>query len=326
MSRKPIIDPAPSGLIEHDHNHDGIDRRGFLRCMAWAGTGALCLVEGGVLKSYALGSHGHSSKAKTGSLSFVQISDSHMGFNKPANPDVIATLKAAVDKVNALPTPPEFILHTGDVSHLSKPEEFDNVQQILKSLNREVFFVPGEHDVLNDEGAAFLERFGRNPQTKGWYSFDKSGVHFIGLVNVMNLKAGGLGTLGSEQLEWLKKDVKHLKHSTPIVVFAHIPLWTVYPQWGWGTDDSAQALSYLKKFGSVTVLNGHIHQTMQKVEGNITFHTAFSTAFPQPAPGKAEGPGPMKVPADQLRSVLGITDVNYVQGQHSLAVVDSTLA
>jgi 3',5'-cyclic AMP phosphodiesterase CpdA len=326
MSKRTNFNANSNGFIEHDHNHDGIDRRGFLRCMAWAGTGALCLVEGGVLKSYALGSHDHSSKVKTASLSFVQISDSHMGFNKPANPDVIATLKAAVDKVNALPTAPEFILHTGDISHLSKPEEFDNVQQILKSLNREVFFVPGEHDVLNDDGANFRERFGRNPQGQGWYSFDKNGVHFIGLVNVMNLKAGGLGTLGSEQLEWLEKDVKHLKHSMPIVVFAHIPLWTVYPQWGWGTDDSAQALSYLKKFGSVTVLNGHIHQTMQKVEGNITFHTAFSTAFPQPAPGQAEGPGPMKVPADQLRSVLGITDVNYVQGKHSLAVVDSTLA
>jgi len=326
MSKSKPFNANANGLIEHDHNHDGIDRRGFLRCMAWAGTGALCLVEGGVLKSYALGSHDHSSKVKTASLSFVQISDSHMGFNKPANPDVIATLKAAVDKVNALPTAPEFILHTGDVSHLSKPEEFDNVQQILKSLNREVFFVPGEHDVLNDDGANFRERFGRNPQGQGWYSFDKNGVHFIGLVNVMNLKAGGLGTLGSEQLEWPEKDVKHLKHSTPIVVFAHIPLWTIYPQWGWGTDDSAQALSYLKKFGSVTVLNGHIHQTMQKVEGNVTFHTAFSTAFPQPAPGQAAGPGPMKVPADQLRSVLGITDVNYVHGKHSLAIVDSTLA
>jgi 3',5'-cyclic AMP phosphodiesterase CpdA len=141
----------------------------------------------------------------------------------------------------------------------------------------------------------------------------------------MNLKAGGLGTLGHDQLEWLEDDVKHLKASTPIIAFAHIPLWTVYPQWGWGTDDSAQALSYLKKFGSVTVLNGHIHQTLQKVEGNVTFHTAFSTAFPQPAPGQAEGPGPMKVPAEQLRSVLGITDVNYVQRRHALALVDSSL-
>jgi len=328
MSKSNLFNKASGGFIEHDHNNDGIDRRGFLKCMAWAGAGALCIMEGGLLKSFALGSQ-QPSAAKmhtTGQLSFVQISDSHMGFNKPANPDVIATLKAAVDKINALPHPPEFILHTGDISHLSKPEEFDNVDQILKATNKEIFFVPGEHDVLNDDGAMFRERYGRNSQGQGWYSFDKNGVHFIGLVNVINLKAGGLGTLGNEQLEWLERDVKHLKSSTPIIVFAHIPLWTIYPQWGWGTDDSAQALSYLKKFGSVTVLNGHIHQTMQKVEGNVTFHTACSTAFPQPAPGKGEGPGPMKVPAEQLRSVLGITDVNYRRGRHALAVVDSSLA
>lgn len=324
MEETKVVRPNHGGAIEHDHNHDGIDRRGFLKCMAWAGTGAVFLVEGGVVKSFALGSH-RSKQSKTAALSFVQISDSHMGFNKPANPDVIGTLKAAVDKINALPTPPEFILHTGDVSHLSKPEEFDNVEQILKATNKEIFFVPGEHDVLNDNGVMFQQRFGRNSQGKGWYSFDKTGVHFIGLVNVVDLKAGGLGTLGAEQLEWLKNDVRHLKHSTPIIVFAHIPLWTIYPQWGWGTDDSAQALSHLKKFGSVTVLNGHIHQTMQKVEGNVTFHTALSTAFPQPAPGQAAGPGPMKVPAEQLHSVLGITDVNYVQGQHALALMDSNL-
>lgn len=327
MSKTNLFSKASGGFIEHDHNNDGIDRRGFLKCMAWAGAGAVCIIEGGVLKSFALGSHGESASKmhKTGQLSFVQISDSHMGFNKPANPDVIATLKAAVDKINALPQPPEFILHTGDISHLSKPEEFDNVDQILKATNKKIFFVPGEHDVLNDEGAMFRERYGKNSQGQGWYSFDNNGVHFIGLVNVVNLKAGGLGTLGNEQLEWLERDVKHLKSSTPIIVFAHIPLWTIYPQWGWGTDDSAQALSYLKKFGSVTVLNGHIHQTMQKVEGNVTFHTACSTAFPQPAPGKGEGPGPMKVPAEQLRSVLGITDVNYRRGRHALAVVDSSL-
>src|ERR1700747_1226675 len=262
-----------------------------------------------------------------GELSFVQISDSHMGFNKPANPDVAATLKAAGDKINALPTTPEFMLHTGDISHLSKPEEFDAVQQILKAAKpQDVFYVPGEHDGLNDDGHESHARFGKGGKGSGWYSFDKKGVHFVGLVNVMNLKAGGLGTLGHEQLEWLEDDVKHLKKSTPIGVFAHIPLWSVYPEWGWGTEDSAQALAYLKKFGSVTVLNGHIHQTMQKVEGNVTFHTAASTAFPQPQPGKADSPGPIKVPADQLRSVLGITDVNYVQGQHALAVVDSTLA
>jgi 3',5'-cyclic AMP phosphodiesterase CpdA len=326
MSGKNSFDKEAGGLIRHDHHKDGIDRRGFLKCMAWAGTGAVCVVSGGVLKSYALGSQGGAIAHKAGGLTFAQISDSHMGFNKPANPDVVGTLKAAVDKINALPHQPEFILHTGDISHLSNPEEFDTVDQILKATNKEVFFVPGEHDVLNDDGKMFRERYARHSQGQGWYSFDKNGVHFIGLINVMNLKAGGLGTLGNEQLEWLEDDVKHLKSSTPIVVFAHIPLWTIYPQWGWGTEDSAQALSYLRRFGSVTVLNGHIHQTMQKVEGNITFHTAYSTAFVQPAPGKADSPGPMKVPADQLRSLLGITDVNYVRGKLALAVVDSTLA
>ena len=314
------------GLL-HDHNRDGIDRRGFLKCMAWAGTGAFCVIQGGVLRSYAFSRlPALDPKEMAGELSFAQISDSHMGFNKAANPDVAGTLKAAVDKINGLSVAPEFLLHTGDISHLSKPEEFDTVQQILKSAKpQDVFYVPGEHDVLNDDGQQFRERFGKGSKGSGWYSFDKKGVHFIGLVNVMNLKAGGLGSLGHDQLEWLEDDVKHLKHSTPIVLFAHIPLWSVYPEWGWGTEDSAQALSYLKKFGSVTVLNGHIHQTMQKVEGNVTFHTAASTAFPQPAPGKADSPGPMKVPAEQLKSVLGITDVNFVRGKRALGVVDSTL-
>jgi len=311
----------------NDHNHDGVDRRGFLKCMAWAGTGAFCVIQGGVLRSYAMSRiAGLGPKEIAGELSFAQISDSHMGFNKAANPDVAGTLKAAVDKINGLAVAPEFLLHTGDISHLSKPEEFDTVEQILKSAKpQEVFYVPGEHDVLNDDGQQFRDRFGKGSKGAGWYSFDKKGVHFIGLVNVMNLKAGGLGSLGHEQLEWLEDDVKNLKHSTPIVVFAHIPLWSVYPEWGWGTEDSAQALSYLKKFGSVTVLNGHIHQTMQKVEGNVTFHTAASTAFPQPAPGTADSPGPMKVSAEQLKSVLGITDVNFVRGKQALGVVDSTL-
>jgi Icc protein len=312
-------------VIVHDHNNDGIDRRGFLKCMAWAGTGAFCVIDGGVLKSYSMSrlpKLGHS----LGELSFVQISDSHMGFNKAANPDVVSTLKAAVDKINTLPQQPEFMLHTGDITHLSKADEFDTVDQILKGANpKDVFYVPGEHDVLDDNGASYLARYGKGTLGAGWHSFDKKGVHFIGLVNVMNLKAGGMGSLGAEQLAWLKNDVKHLKHSTPIVVFAHIPLWSVYPQWGWGTDDSAEALSYLKKFGSVSVLNGHIHQTMQKVEGNVTFHTACSTAFPQPAPGQGPSPGPMTVPAERLRSVLGITDVNFVHGQHALGVTDLAL-
>lgn len=322
------MDEKLEDKILHDHNHDGIDRRGFLKCMAWAGTGAFCVVKGGVLNSYSLSSLATMGPdAAKGELTFVQISDSHMGFNKPANPDVVSTFKAAVDKINGLSSRPAFMLHTGDISHLSKPEEFDNVQQILKSASvQDVFYVPGEHDILNDNGQQYRERFAKGSQGAGWYSFDKHGVHFIGLVNVQNLKAGGLGSLGQEQLEWMEKDVKHLSKSTPIVVFAHIPLWSVYPEWGWGTDDSAQALGYLKRFGSVTVLNGHIHQTMQKVEGSVTFHTACSTAFPQPKPGAAPSPGPMKVPDDQLRSVLGITQVNQVKGQHALAVIDSSLS
>ena len=317
-----------STYIEDDHTEDGINRRGFLKCMAWAGTGAFFVLQGGVLKSFAMSDVSkRSAKELKGELSFVQISDSHIGFNKPANPDVLATLNAAIEKINSLDTPPAFLLHTGDLTHLSKAEEFDTLEQSLKALKTDhIFYVPGEHDVLNDNGQQYRDRFAKGTKGDGWYSFEHSGTHFIGLVNVMNLKAGGLGNLGTDQLEWLEQDVKHVKSSTPIVLFAHIPLWSVYPEWGWGTDDSAQALSYLKRFGSVTVLNGHIHQTMQKVEGKVTFHTAMSTAFPQPAPGSAPSPGPMKVPDDKLRSLLGITDVNQIRGKHSLAIIDSPLA
>jgi Icc protein len=232
-----------------DLNNDGIDRRGFLKCMAWVGTGMIWTISGGIPVSRVFAKDGKN-LGTAGEISFAQISDSHMGFNKPANPDVAATLQAAVNKINGLTKQPEFLLHTGDISHLSRPEQFDNVDQILKGASaKDIFFVPGEHDVLDDNGKSYLERYGKNAMGSGWYSFDKKGVHFIGLVNVMNLKAGGLGSLGGEQLEWMEKDVKHLKNSTPIVVFAHIPLWTVYPEWGWGTQDSAQALAYLKRFG-----------------------------------------------------------------------------
>lgn len=315
-------------IIKENLNSDGIDRRGFLKCMAWAGTGTLCVMQGGVLKSFAFGGmneHDAESVAKA-DFAFAQISDSHIGFHKAANPDVTATLREAIAKLNALPQRPEFVLHTGDLTQLSKADEFDTLDQSLKSAHTDrIFYVPGEHDVLDDNGAQFRQRYGKGTLGDGWYSFDHKGVHFVGLVNVLNLKAGGLGSLGADQLEWFKKDIQHLKHSTLIVIFAHIPLWSVYPAWGWGTDDSEQALAYLKKFGSVTVLNGHIHQVMQKAEGNVTFHTAMSTAFPQPAPGTAPSPGPMKVPDDRLRSVLGICDVNFVRGKHALAVVDSTL-
>ena len=312
----------------------GWERRDFLKCVgAWAGTGLVLAMSGGILSSCKL------EEAVPGVLSFVQISDTHIGFGKDPNPKVADTLQALVDKINALPQRPPFLLHTGDLTHLSKPEEFDTLQQILKGVKTDqIFYVPGEHDTFSDQGAEFLKRFGKGTQGQGWQSFDHNGTHYIGLNNVVaanspaagTFKNGGnegLGSLGKEQLDWLQKDVSGLSASTPIVVFTHVPLWAVYPQWGWGTEDSEQALSFLKKFGSVTVLNGHIHQVMQKVEGNITFHTARSTAYPQPAPGSAPSPGPMKdVPAGELGKMIGVTQIRYVETNKSLAIVDSSLA
>jgi 3',5'-cyclic AMP phosphodiesterase CpdA len=314
-----------AGRIIHDHHHDGIDRRGFLECMAWVGTGIAWTVTGGVLSSRVFGQD--SGSTKKGDFTFVQISDSHIGFSKEPNKDVVGTLQATVDRINALPERPELLIHTGDLTHLSKPQEFDTVAEVLKSakVGRTVY-VPGEHDVFTDDGKQYLDRYGKGTRGLGWQSFDHKGVHFVGLVNVANLKPGGLGALGAEQLEWLRKDVAGLADSTPLVVYAHVPLWTVYPKWGWGTEDSEQALASLKRFGSLTVLNGHIHQIMQKVEGNATFHTARSTAFPQPEPGKAASPGPIKnVPADKLRAMLGLSRVDYKERKGSLAIVDATL-
>ena len=294
--------------------------------MAWVGTGAVWTMAGGALRGSPLGQLTSASAMAHGdALRFVQISDSHIGFEKPANMDVTATLREAIRKIKAEPEPPAFVLHTGDLTHLSKAAEFDTLQQVLSELSMPIFYVPGEHDVLDEEGKLYLQQFGKGTRGAGWHSFDHSGVHFIGLVNVVNLKAGGLGTLGDEQLEWLEKDVKHLKSSAPIVVFAHIPLWSVYPEWGWGTEDSERALSYLKRFGSVSVLNGHIHQVMQKVEGHVTFHTAMSTAFPQPAPGTAASPGPMKVADDRLRKVLGLSRMSFHGVNHPIAITDVPL-
>src|SRR6202162_5457825 len=307
-----------------DLNNDGVDRRGFLKCMAWAGTGLVWTMSGGIPVSRAFAKGYGKDAGKGGDFSFVQISDSHIGFNKPANPDVTGTLQAALDKINALNPQPDFIIHTGDLTHGADAPEFDLLAQSLKSAKPgQVFYVPGEHDTSTDDGKAYLERYGKGTKGSGWYSFDQKGVHFIGLVNVMALE--GLGKLGADQLAWLKDDLRGKKPSTPIVVFAHIPLWTVYPQWGWGTADGAEALSYLKNFGSVTVLNGHIHQVLQKVEGNVTFHTAMSTAFPQPAPGSAPSPGPMKVPDDKLRTVLGVASINFKPGDQRLAIIDTPL-
>ncbi|MBN9662637.1 MAG: metallophosphoesterase [Acidobacteria bacterium] len=288
--------------------------------MQWAGTGVIWSMSAGVPSSHLLAADAQ----RVADFSFVQISDSHIGFNKPANPDVTATLQSAIEKINALEKQPDFLIHTGDLTHLAKAREFDLLDQTLQSLRqRQIFYVPGEHDVTADDGKLYLERFGQGTSGLGWQSFDHKGVHFVGLNNVAQLE--GLGRIGRDQLEWVRKDLESKSSSTPIVVFAHIPLWTVYPEWGWGTEDSAQALALLKRFGSVTVLNGHIHQVLQKVEGNVTFHTAMSTAFPQPAPGSAPSAGPMKVPAERLKQVLGIADVRFMAGAQRLALVDSSL-
>ena len=312
-------------MSHHDDHENGHTRRHALECMLWAGTGVLWTLAGGVPVSR--GFLGAAQAADMPGFSFLQISDSHIGFAKPANPHADATLAEAIAKVKAMPGKPAFMLHTGDITHLSKPAEFDTAAQLIGAAALDVHYVPGEHDLVDEgEGKAYLERYGKNTKGAGWYAFDQAGVHFVGLVNVVGLKPGGMGALGAEQLAWLADDLKAQSDSTPIVVFAHIPLYALYPQWGWGTDDGDQALALLKRFGSVTVLNGHIHQLMQKVEGNVTFHTARSTAFPQPEPGKAPSPGPMLVPAEKLRGLLGVRNVVYMPGQASLAVTDSALA
>lgn len=302
--------------------NDGIDRRNFLGCMAWAGTGLLWSMVAGVPTSRLL-AQAPKATAKTEDFSFVQISDSHIGFNKGANPDVTGTLTKAIDRINGAKAP-DFMIHTGDITQNSKAAEFDTAQQVIRGARvGETFYVPGEHDFI-DDGEQYKQRFGKGTQGSGWYSFNHKGVHFIGLNNCVQVDA--MGNLGAEQLAWLKSDLAGRSHSTPIVVFAHIPLWMVYEKWGWGTKDGEQALGMLKPFGSVTVLNGHIHQVVQKVEGHLAFHTAMSTAFPQPAPGSAPNPGPMTVPAGKLQSVLGVTDVQLIRRSSHLAVVDHTLA
>jgi 3',5'-cyclic AMP phosphodiesterase CpdA len=307
------------------HRDDDVSRRKVLECMTWVGTGVLWTVSGGI--PHSLGIMGEAAAgAEAGRFTFLQISDSHVGFHLPPNPNALSTLEEAIAKVNAQPKKPAFMIHTGDISHLSLESQFDDADHIISQARLDVHYVPGEHDFLDPDRKLYQTRYGRGTDGAGWYSFDANGVHLVGLVNVFDLKGGGMGDLGAEQLKWLEDDLKARSASTPIVVFAHIPLWTIYPQWGWGTDDSAQALSYLKCFGSVTVLNGHIHQIMQKVEGNVTFHTARSTAFPQPAPGTAASPGPIKdVPAEKLRAMLGITDVTFKQNQERLAIIDAPL-
>jgi 3',5'-cyclic AMP phosphodiesterase CpdA len=306
-------------------------RRNALKCMAYGGAGTLFALSGGVLTPMNLAmarTYDESKEGKAlGKPLFVQISDTHIGFNKEANPDVAGTLTQTIDIVNGMSDAPALIIHTGDITHLSKPAEFDLAAQLLGRLRTsEIHTVPGEHDTADATVTEYFSRFGKASDNRGYYSFDHAGVHFIGLINVLQFKAGGLGTLGDEQLAWVAADLKNRSASTPIVVFAHMPLWTIYEPWGWGTGDAEQLLSQLRRFGSVTVLNGHIHQIVQKVEGNMTFHTARSTAYPQPTAGVGSGPGPLKVPAEQLAAMLGITSVSVMKHPSSLVLSDKALA
>ena len=301
------------------------NRRQALSCLsAWSGAAIVWTVSGGVPRALA------ADMANTASrdFSFVQISDTHIGFKRDANPDVVGSLRHAMADINGLATAPAFVLHTGDVSHLSKPEEFGMARDLLKELRVDrVHTVPGEHDTMDDGVSGYLKFFDHDGRGRSWYSFDQGGVHFVGLNNVLNFSTGHLAALGDEQLSWLKADLAGVSRSTPIVVMAHIPLWTVWEPWGWGTADAAQAMALLQPFGSVTVLNGHIHQVLQKVEGNVAIHTARSLAYPLPTPGQAGigEPGPVKVPAGELGKLLGIRQLSLVRGQSQLAMVDTPL-
>ena len=299
-----------------------LSRRRFLRHAAWAGAAVAVTVSGGVVTSKVL--HHGSSAPTAEDFSFVQISDSHIGFTGAANPDVTRTFQSAIDLVNALPAQPDFVVHTGDLTHFSTNEQFDQVKQMLSTLRTgQVVVLPGEHDSTDDAGQKYRQFFGAGTQGDGWFSFDHRGAHFVALVNTINLQK--LGHLGAEQLAWLEADLKRVSSETPLVVFSHIPLFAMYPDWGWGTDDATTALSRMRRFGSVTVLNGHVHQLMTKVEGNITFHTAASTAYPQPDPGDGPAPGPLRVVPEQLLSSLGVRQVTFVQKAGAPVIVDAQI-
>jgi hypothetical protein len=321
--------------IEHEHDDDEVDRRGFLKCMAWAGTGVVFALSGCGATTKRLSTTTAArplSAHAADTFTFVQISDSHIGFDKAANKDVVGTLERCVARINALRRRPSFVIHTGDHTHLSKASEFDAVKQILGTIKTDrVFHVPGEHDVFVDGGKRYLQFFGEGARGEGYYSFDAGGVHFLALANVQTSESealpanNGLGVLGSEQLEFVKKDLAAVSSETPVVIFAHVPLLAVYPQWGWATKDSAQVLEQLKRFASVTALNGHIHQIISKTEGEVVMHTAASTAYPLHRPGNV-APEPLKVPVAVLPSDIGIREVTFKRGTSSVALIDRSLA
>jgi Icc protein len=311
--------PDSNGGGEH-----GMTRRQLMRNSAWFGGAVILTVTGGEVVSHLPGSP-NAAPASSTDLRFVQVSDSHIGFHGPPNPDVAGTFAAAITQVNSLGFRPDFVMHSGDLTHLSTPAQFDQVKQMLSQARTDrVFTVPGEHDSIGDNGRAYRQTFAKNTLGDGWYSFDTHGVHFIALVNTLHLEQ--LGHLGNDQIDFVRKDVAGLSSDTPIVIFSHIPLFAMYPKWGWGTDDAVQVLSMLRRFSSVTCLNGHVHQLFTKTEGNITFHSAAPTCYPFPKPGQGPGPIPQVLPAGRLKDALGIRTVNYRQGTHALAVKDEKLA
>lgn len=304
-------------------------RREALKCLsAWSATAVVWTISGGVPSALGATNTGVTSKADGNALTFVQISDTHIGFKRDANPDVVGSLRRAIADIHGLAQSPAFVVHTGDVSHLSKAEEFASARDLLSEIHVDrVHTVPGEHDTIDDGVTGYLKYFDHDGKGRAWYSFDQNGVHFIGLTNTLNFKAGTMASLGDEQLAWLKADLYGRSGSMPIVVLAHIPMWTIWEPWGWGTSDSAQAIALLRPFGSVTVLNGHIHQVMQKVEGNVSLHTAMSLAYPLPTPGQSGigEPGPVKVPAGELGKLLGTRQLSIIRGTNELALIDRPL-
>jgi len=302
----------------------GLTRRQLIRHSAWFGAAVALTVAGGEVISQVAGGAQADAAGNPQALRFVQVSDSHLGFKGTANPDVAASFGAAVNQVNALGFEPDFVMHTGDITHLSLAAEFGQAKEMMQDIRTpRVFTVPGEHDTINDGGKLYRKFYGANTRGAGWFSFDLKGVHFISLVNTTSVDA--LGALGADQLDFVRRDVAGLSAETPIVLFSHIPLYAMYPKWGWGTGDAVTLLGLLRRFGSVTALNGHVHQVFSKVEGNVTFYSAAATCYPLPEPGQAAAPLPVTVPAGELSAALGIRTVAFQAGAAGLALTDQRL-
>jgi len=277
-----------------------MQRRDFLSLTALGG-GAV----------FASGLAGCASRAKgmagaDADFYFVQLSDSHWGFQGPANPDAAVTLRKTVATVNALQTPPEFIIFTGDLTHTTddpverrrRLAEFKSIVSDLKV--KTVRFIPGEHDASLDRGAAYKELFGET-----FYTFDHKGVHFIALDNVSDPGA----KIGDEQLAWLRADLATRDKNAPIVVLTHRPLFDLAPKWDWATRDGAQAVELLMPFAHVTVFYGHIHQEHHQMTGHIAHHSAKSLIFPLPAPGSQPNRTPLPWDASAPYKGLGFREV-----------------